>query len=225
MIRLAPQAQDGSALVILRAGPAAPIIIGSPHPLFDGTLQSGTTLFDALSAQAYVLSQTHRCANGTLSGCDGTTSVCGERGPYPESDMAHTAVSLFQAAHEALAPLYDQHIFINVHGQRREGVSLSNGTRNDIDPEAPVARLAAALADQLPAERITTCNRYEGDNFEAHLCGTTNTQGRLLNDSPDVCTEAAQSATDRFIHMEQSRDVRARPQDVAAAIAQALVSD
>jgi hypothetical protein len=139
--------------------------------------------------------------------------------------MAHTERSFFQAAHEALAPLFPEHIVISVHGQRRDGVSLSNGTSNDIAVDAPVARLARALSAQFEGELITTCNRYEGARRETHLCGSTNTQGRLLNGSPRACTEGASTASERFIHMEQSRAIRAQPEGVAAAIADALVPD
>ncbi|MEE2644609.1 MAG: SUMF1/EgtB/PvdO family nonheme iron enzyme [Myxococcota bacterium] len=225
LILIKPIAGDGSALVVLREGSATPLIIGSPHPLYDATLESGTQLFQTTAARAYILSQTHRCANSAESGCDGLTSACGDREPYKESDMAHTERSYFQSAHEVISTHYDQDIFVNIHGMSREGVSLSNGTRNEIGADAPVARLATALRQRLPQERVTTCNSYEGAVFENHLCGTTNTQGRALNASPSVCTEAATSASERFIHLEQSVAVRAQAENVAAALLDMLSAE
>ena len=138
--------------------------------------------------------------------------------------MAHTERSYFQSAHEVISAHYDQDIFINVHGMTREGASLSNGTRNEIEAAAPVARLATALRQRLPQELVTTCNSYEGAIVENHLCGTTNTQGRALNASPNVCTEAAASASERFIHLEQSVAVRTQAENVAAALLDMLSS-
>ena len=222
LLYIKPISLDGSALMVLRIGESSPLIIGSPHPLYDSTLSAGNHIFKATSAKAYILSQTHRCANSAPSGCDGYTRSCGEYRPYTESDMAHTQLSFFQDAHRILAHQYNRHLFINLHGMRRTGVSLSNGTRNEVDIDSPVARLAMALSMYFPEEYITTCNAYEGATVENHLCGTTNVQGRFLNSSVDSCTEAAISASNRFIHLEQSSAIKARPFEVASAIIDAL---
>ncbi len=57
---------------------------------------------------------------------------------------------------------------------------------------------------------------------DARLCGTTNVQGRHLNGASQPCTEAAASASGRFIHLEQSAAVRAQAELVIAALAAAM---
>ena len=218
LLYLKPINADGSAVVIIRIGPAAPLILGSPHPIYDSTLSGGNLIFESTSAKAYIVSQTHRCANSTPSGCDGITQTCGTSKPYTESDMAHTHLSFFQEAHEVLASVYSTHLFVNLHGMSRDGISLSNGTRLDVDTQSPVARLINALSNYFPTQYITTCNSHDGAIYENHLCGTTNTQGRLLNASVNSCTEAAVSASNRFIHLEQSSFVKQHPLNVANAL-------
>jgi hypothetical protein len=186
------------------------LIVETPHPENDlDTLAQGVALTQRLGARALITSGTHRCANTLASQCSGQTSVCtGSLAPYPESDMAHTLVSRFQAAHEALTELFPTDLVVSLHGFGDNGVSLSNGTSDAIDPSDPVARLASALKDRLPDEAITTCNTYDGDNYLLRLCGTTNVQGRHLNGSVDACTQPADQASQRFIHMEQSLTIR-----------------
>ena len=218
LLYLKPVYSDGSAVVIIRIGPAAPLVLGSPHPLYDSTLTGGNIIFESTSAKAYIVSQTHRCANSTPSECDGVTETCGTSKPYTESDMAHTHLSFFQEAHEVFADVYNTHLFVNLHGMRREGISLSNGTRFEVNSETPVARLTNALSNYFPTQYITTCNPHDGAIYENHLCGTTNTQGRLLNASVNSCTEAATNASNRFIHLEQSSFVKQHPMEVANAL-------
>ena len=222
LLYLKPIHADGSAIVIIRLDPASPLIIGSPHPIYDSTLEGGNLIFESTSAKAYIVSQTHRCANSTPSGCDGITNTCGTSKPYTESDMAHTHLSFFQEAHEVLANFYTTHLFVNLHGMSRDGISLSNGTRFDVDTQAPVARLANALSNYFPTQYITTCNPHDGAIYENHLCGSTNIQGRFLNASGNSCTESATNASNRFIHLEQSSFVKQRPLDVANALSDIL---
>ena len=127
-------------------------------------------------------------------------------------------MSFFQEAHEVLANFYNAHLFVNLHGMSRDGISLSNGTRYNVDIQTPVARLASTLSNYFPNQYITSCNPYNGSTYENHLCGTTNTQGRFLNASINSCTESATTASNRFIHLEQSSLVKQRPLDVANAL-------
>lgn len=102
----------------------------------------------------------------------------------------------------------------------RDGISLSNGTSSPVAADSPVAKLASALVSEGISD-VTACNEGAGVPRELHLCGGTNVQGRYVNESPDACTEGAPAATDRFIHMEQSRAVRDDPDRVRAAFEQA----
>ena len=226
LLRIAPNHTQGNAVVIIRITDSRPIVFATPHPLYErDTLQEGLVLFTHLSARAFIFSQTHRCANEISVECDGMTSVCGVRQAYKQSDMAHTSHSIFQTAHEVLYQAYPNDLFVNLHGMMREGVSLSNGTRNPITIHDPVARLASQFAMHFPDQKITTCNSYEGARIESHLCGTTNVQGRHINHSIDACMEASSMASEKFIHLEQSSLIRSRPLDVARAFLHVLEAD
>ena len=210
----------GHAFIAYR--PAAPrgVIVEVPHPFFDvDTATEALAVFDGLDARALIVAGTHRCANtGEPSGCDGTTSACGANAPYPTSDMAHTTESFFQVAHEVLAERHVDDWILSLHGMAGDGVHVSNGTTLATTGDAPVARIAAALAIELPDETIASCNDHPGATTTASLCGTTNTQGRHVNGAASACTDAATHATGRFLHLEQSSSVRGRTSAVAAAI-------
>lgn len=203
------------------------LIVETPHPEHDlDTLPQGVELVRALNARALITSGTHRCANTTATQCSGQTRVCtGEPAPYPESDMAHTLASRFQAAHEAIAEHFSNDLVVSLHGFADDGVSLSNGTTDPITTQDPVARLVSALEQQLPAEYITTCNAFSGGTEENRLCGTSNVQGRHLNGSPNACTQSADVASQRFIHMEQSLTIRQNETVAVQAAFETLLSD
>ncbi|MCP4808669.1 MAG: hypothetical protein GY884_25290 [Proteobacteria bacterium] len=74
--------------------------------------------------------------------------------------------------------------------------------------------MAEALAAHF--EGVTTCNELAGATVEQRKCGTTNVQGRQLNGSKEPCEEAAETASGRFLHLEQSSVVR---QDLAGVVA------
>lgn len=211
----------GRARLAIRAGDARPLVLEVPHPLFDSrTLEESLGLFTSLGARALLVSGTHRCANTAASGCDGTTSACGASAPYPESDVAHATDTIFHRAHVALADVLFAELFLSVHGMAGDGVSLSDGTTGDVDTDTPVAQIAQAL-DAAGFENVTACNPGAGVPQDERLCGTTNVQGRHLNGAADACSDAADTASKRFVHMEQSRAVRDRPELVGAALATA----
>ncbi|MBW2461391.1 MAG: hypothetical protein JRH11_07075 [Deltaproteobacteria bacterium] len=212
----------GSAHVVLREGAAPGVIFEAPHPFYDtGTLSQSVALFRDLPGRALIASSTHRCANSTESGCDGTTGSCGTTGPYRESDVAHATDSMFHRAHVALSEAYSGDLAISLHGMGGDGASLSNGTTDAVGPDTPVARIAAAFVSAGIA-RVTSCSSGTSAPTEARLCGTTNVQGRHLNGAADACTTPALSATERFVHIEQSRVVRGDVPRVVSALRDAL---
>jgi hypothetical protein len=217
-------AGTGHATIVIRASGAGlrEVILEAPHPVFDvGTLEESVAIFTRISARALLASGTHRCASARPSGCDGVADACGPDAPVRESDMdmAHAVDSTFQAAHVALADTYPATWIVSVHGFEGAGVSVSNGTTGDARLESRVARLARTLTFAL--DDVTACNATSDPDviFAARLCGTTNVQGRALHGSAAACTEPAARATDRFVHLEQSRDVR---ETAASTIADAL---
>ena len=223
LILLAPVRADiGWARASLRRGVASPWIIGAPHPMFEiNTRPQAIGLYADLEARALIVSGTHRCANSEAVVCDGTTGVCGGSSqPYPVSDPAHDTESTFHRMHVGFADAFEDAVVVSVHGMARDGVSLSNGTSSPVAADSPVARLAAGLVAE-GVEDVTACNDGAGVPRELHLCGGTNVQGRYVNGSPEACTERAPAATDRFIHIEQSRAVRDAPDRVQAAFERA----
>ena len=209
----------GHARVALRPGRSAPVVLEVPHPYHDsGTAEEGRYLFDRLGARALVMAGSYRCSNaGSPSHGHGTTSVCGERAAYAESDMAHNDDTFFQVAHTVLSATHRDVTAVSLHGMASDGVSLSDGTRRPTAHDAPVARLAEALTEQLPSERVTTCNGHAGADVRYHLCGTHNVQGRLSNGFGARSIGEPARARGRFLHLEQARSVRAAPERVARA--------
>jgi len=183
-------------------------------------------IFDGLGARALIAAGTHRCASTASSPCDGTTGVCGGDGePYRRSDMAHVTASAFQVAHQALADGYPDDWVLNVHGMGGAGISLSDGTTFAADAGSAVALVGTALMAAFPDEQVTSCNDWPGAVVDLRLCGTTNTQGRHVNGSPDPCSAASTSSAGRFVHMEQSLAVRSRQDEVIEALGSALLRD
>jgi len=136
--------------------------------------------------------------------------------------MAHMTETIFQTAHEAFVDVFVTDWVISVHGMSRSGISISDGTRQELPITAAAARLGRVLMAAFPEEEVTSCNAWEGAVLDAHLCGTTNTQGRYVNDSEDACTESSTTPSHRFVHLEQNSDVRAQGSRVADALTVAL---
>jgi hypothetical protein len=177
------------------------------HPVYDvGTPEQGARLFLGTRARALLVSDTHRCASATPSGCSGS----GPCGASVISDMSHSCQTYFQAAHRALDGLGA--ISVSLHGfARRTGephAIVSDGTIRRAGDGALAVRLAAVLHRLIveagdPAGAVS-CNAGQWQQ----LCGTTNVQGRLSNGSARPCTEPATTASGRFIHLEQSSALR-----------------
>jgi len=215
---------SGDALIALRTHPqSADVILETPHAFFDqGTLAEGVLAFEQIGARALLSTGTHRCASNLDSGCSGSTQVCSlfNNEDFRISDMAHTEESFFHRAHEALSAHFAETPVISLHAFLEPGVSVSDGTSGDTDPNSLVARLTQALAEQLPQEQVTSCNDYGTDRYEPRICGTTNTQGRHLNGSSNACRDRPDEASGRFIHLEQNFLLLTNPEPLVNAIDQ-----
>ena len=132
--------------------------------------------------------------------------------------MAHTDESFFQAAHEVLSDDLPETTIVSLHFFLEPGASVSNGKTQPTTPDSPSAQVTDAMALAFPNELVTSCNDYGAGNHDPRICGTTNTQGRYLNGSPDACGTGASSASGRFIHLEQNATVVNQPGTVAAAL-------
>ena len=204
-------------------GTARSVILESPHAQYDSdTDEEGFEFFVSLEARAWLTATTHRCANSAASGCSGTTSACTSNTAYAESDQAHTVDAAFQALHTGLTDGDSALIVAQLHGFSHSPgepmVYVSNGTTTDA-----TGTLSNALADELDtllAEGGASCN-LASDSSISRLCGTHNAQGRQLNGSASACDTAASSASGRFLHIEQARDLR----DNTGAIHRGLMTD
>ena len=204
------QGGTGRALVAWRAVGARPLIVGVPHANFEHlTLEEGVAMFDVLDARALIVTGTHRCANSAVAGCDGNSSVCtGESAPYRESDMAHAIETVYQVAHEEISDAFPDDIVLSLHGMAGLGISISAGVLGQVPDDSFQSQFATQLLLSFADEDITSCNPYPGGSTQQRLCGTTNLQGRYVNGSESPCDTSAEEISGRFIHLEQSIEVR-----------------
>ena len=204
--------QHSGALMVALDDQARPVVIESPHSLFDGmTGYEGFDFFVSLRAQAWMANTAHRCANAENSPCAGSSTVCGEgTEPYRVSDVAHATATAFQAWHEGLLDSDPALIAVQNHGFGHDDGEpesyVSNGSAQPAGPDELSNRLAAELDAVLPVG-AASCNRVE-DEAIARFCATTNTQGRHANGADDGCSDTPSSTTGRFLHVEQSWELR-----------------
>ncbi len=207
------------------------LVIQAPHPRFDfRTGKQSAYIFRQVGAGFLFVSGTHRCSSPTPSGCAGTSSVCsntisGEAAPqefkdqgsvFREGDVAHNEASMFQHLTEWIHNDNPSHyVFIQLHGFGQNldpHVILSNG--KDEDTPEPQNDLLTVLRTQISNEWdnssgsgisliIEVAHDDDDDNFNS-LLGTTNTQGRFLNNSNNPCGQSAPDNTGRFVHIEQA---------------------
>lgn len=183
------------------------LVLQAPHPRYDtNTGFQSTFCFKRLSAAALFLSGTHRCNSFSSSNCSGSTSACSNSSqPYRLSDMAHNEKSIFQKTTEVMASENEQTVFVQLHGFAKNDtdpfVIMSNGTR-----ETPVPDYVELIAQGLfNSDQSLTFKIAHVDQSWNRLIGFTNTQGRMLNESPNPCNESAIATTGRFVHVEQEK--------------------
>ena len=183
------------------------LIIQAPHIRNDiNTGQQAVHCFKNTFARAVFISGTHRCNNTTSSSCDGSTSTCNAGSePYRISDMAHNVTTMFQKTTENLLGSISNSVFVQLHGFGKRStdpyVIMSNGTR-----ETPTIDYATLIKDALLIEDSTLTFELAHINTSwTRLIGFTNTQGRLVNNSPNYCSASATSTTGQFIHIEQEK--------------------
>lgn len=208
------RAGEGLPLAAWRQGPARPFIVEVPHAWNElRTLEQGVEALLYHDARAVLVSGAHRCAGHEEVACDGRSSVCGAPGAYRVTDPAHNTESAFHAMHAALTTLFPRDYAISLHGTRHDHVVISDGTDLAAHRGIPVAEAAVALNDRITQAlqantRVETCNEMPGFELSERWCGTTNVQGRHLNDSADHCGARADISTGRFIHLEQPLAIR-----------------
>lgn len=182
------------------------LIIQAPHLKYDtNTGKQAIYCFKNNVARAVFINGTHRCNSDSFSTCSGTTTVCGSNDNYKMSDLAHTTTSMFQKTTEIMFGSILNSVFVQLHGFGKRStdpyVIMSNGTR-----ETPAIDYADLIKEALIEQDNTlTFELAHIDQNWTRLIGFTNTQGRLINGSPDYCNTSATSTSGRFIHIEQEK--------------------
>ncbi len=210
----------------------AALVIQSPHELFDTkTGAQGAFVFQELSARAFFLNGAHRCSNSASSSCSGTTTACGgASGPFKISDQAHTGIGTFQIATVSLLQHRSDAVVVQLHGFGKgtgdPDLIMGNGTASK--PTGPDH--LTALKNALSAiDTSLTFKIAHIDTAWTELTGTTNTQGRLVNNSADPCAVKPASANGRFLHIEQAyaglRDTKASWKKMSDALGVVFPAD
>ncbi|MFA9462216.1 hypothetical protein [Thiohalorhabdus methylotrophus] len=213
-------ADPGWGRVVADPDGERPLVLEVPHPDFDlHTAAEGTTLFTETDARFLLLAGTHRCANGAASTCDGKTGVCTDDDSseaFRVSDMAHTVDTPFDLAHRTLMQGASGRIAVSLHGNGRSnscgGLFLSGGITGSAPP------LVDDIAAAIPGTSGLSVDT-EDSAASCSLVGSTNVQGRFTNGADAPCTRKADTASGRFVHAEQSLEMR---EDHAAVLADAL---
>lgn len=179
------------------------VILEVPHPVSDlETETQSFKIFQGIGARAIFIAGAHRCASKKESTCSGKTETCNNSNRFKISDVGHNENTFFQEAHKITLEV--KSIVISLHGNNDEDVPdilLSNGTEKKVSSKSLVNR----LRDELKTN-VASCNSEKDKNY--NLCGTTNIQGRLSNNSKNPCTTNAKSSSDLFIHIEQHLNIR-----------------
>lgn len=202
-------------LVVVNPNATKQLIAEAPHASLErGTISQAAMFLSHLGGRAAIIAGAHRCAAVEKTSCSGKTRVCGtdERSTYPVSDVAHATENLFHIAHETLAASFPEAIVFSLHGMRDRGETdliISDGSLRKVPVDEGLSgKLRDALRLKLPGtdEQVVSCHD-NGDNQKfgfVRLCGSTNVQGRHINDSPDACSQSTANATGHFLHLEQT---------------------
>jgi hypothetical protein len=183
------------------------------HPIADSTTEiQAVTVFKNTDSRSFLLAGAHRDANAATSTC---------RPSFPESDASHNSNTMVQATNEELLAYYGAASWFAVQWH---GMSASTCPRTDVYPShgrdaapAPTDKIAV-LRDNILAAHPTWDVDLPGSN-SCELNATENAQGRLLNGvaAASVCSTAAASSTQKFLHIEQDPNFR-NPSDWIAPI-------
>jgi len=182
------------------------LILMAPHSKYDtNTGKEAIYCFKETLAKALFLNGTHRCNSSDFSLCSGTTSACGSNEAFRISDVAHNTSSIFQKTTENMFSNISNSVFVQLHGFARQSedpyVIISNGTRKTPD-EDYASLIKNALSDE---DNTLTFKIAHVNTSWTRLIGFNNTQGRLINNSNNYCSQSAITTSGRFIHIEQEK--------------------
>lgn len=204
---LSPNSSNHWGFYIFNPNYCRSLVIQAPHPLFDfNTGKQGIHVFKETNALFFCLSGTHRCNSSDFSSCSGTTSVCNDtKQKFKISDLAHNDNSIFQETTKVLFNNFNDSYFIQLHGFEHGKddpyLILSNGTQVTPTDDYLVDFKEALLSEDNTLTAVVAHIDLEWDS----LRGFSNTQGRLINKSADICNLNATLTDGRFFHVEQEK--------------------
>ncbi|KIY68304.1 hypothetical protein CYLTODRAFT_351518 [Cylindrobasidium torrendii FP15055 ss-10] len=213
----------GLFIVPLNTSESRHFHLSSPHPMFDFyEPDQAITLFQRSKARSLLISGRHRQALSLPTTCVPSTEVT----TYWTTDPAHSVAEPFHAANVAIQAWQDAHggcplnqcAYIQLHGKASTTCSpihfmISSGLGpadaswyTNTSLNLPASRLRTELQKSFPAYNVSLPS-----DTSCSLTATKNVFGRFLNGvhPSDLCTQAAdvQSATGRFVHVEQAFEV------------------
>lgn len=155
-------------------------------------------IFKLTDSRSFLMAGSRRSANHVSSTCQSKAWM---------SDVAHDVGNLFFPANQALQAFYGTRDWtaIQWHGKAATSCTndmfLSNGLNEAPPAGSKVHALHAAIQAAMPAWTVEMPG-----NSTCSLSGTTNVEGRLLNGvaSANVCSTSAKTATQQFVHIEQT---------------------
>lgn len=185
------------------------LVVQAPHAKYDlNTGVQAAGVFKRTGARVLVMNGAHRYANKRASRC---------QEDHKESDMAHDNKNFVQVATGVIKDFYERQgknfTVVQFHGMAASAcpgvdVYMTFGTQ-----QAPLSNESLPLLrNSLLSEQPTWSIAVPGDMISCDLPGTTNVQGRLLNDVPEkrVCSASASLYSGKFIHIEQKMAQRGR---------------
>ncbi|MEX6634506.1 hypothetical protein [Hyphococcus lacteus] len=220
----------GGGTFIFNPSASRNVAIHVPHPKFDqNTNLEGIAAYLELDVRYFLMAGVHRRSSPVASSCQNFSD-------YRVSDAVHNDEHLFFVAQKSIEDFNNDVHYIEFHGfgsaslttlqsQCAPGdndklVNLSE-TRSLVNASGVtlMTTLASVINNggQISACMYSPFLDVEGDDlYTTSLGGTTNTSGRYTNGSPDVCDTAAEdsSNTHRYLHIEQSSDVRSDNRDL-----------
>jgi hypothetical protein len=192
------------------------VSLSAPHPKDDlETADEAIEAYLALQARTLLIAGADRDQNTALAPCAQSAR------PYFESDVAHTAESVFQMAFEEIysSDAVTWHLQFHGNSTCSDDVFLSNGV-------AAAPQILSALAANIDAAStaaaaggpVLTTGVFDATGG-CFARGTDNMQLRFASGLPHASICAAPNlpvGPSRFIHVEQRRDARRAASDPAA---------
>ncbi|CAA6812266.1 MAG: Glycosyl hydrolase family 26/Calx-beta domain, partial [uncultured Thiotrichaceae bacterium] len=192
-------------------------VLQVPHPSFDSnTAQQGIETYLKVRPRLLMLAGTHRNDSTSRSYCTNAS--------YQASDVAHQTQSYFYIAHTVMSSEDTSTLFFQLHGfgasslttlqtqcnsSNSKLINMSEGL-NYATPESERSLLHIFRRKVEAGGKIEAC---VFGNDTTSLGGTWNVEGRYTNHSHSSCYNDATISTKRFIHLEQSADVRSNHRD------------